>query len=73
MIDDASLPAVGTLMVDTRTGKTGIVTGHEGPYVQLRPSGGGTEWDVPPDVLRQPTQSEGMSSKVAVANRRWGL
>ncbi len=72
MIDDAVLPAVGTLMVDARTGKSGIVMGHEGPYVQLRPSRGGTEWDVPPDALRQPTQSEELSSKVAVANGRWG-
>lgn len=73
MIDDASLPAVGTLMFDTRTGKTGIVMGHVGPYVQLRPSHGGTEWDVPPDALRQPTQSEELSSKVSIANGRWGL
>ncbi|MET8684157.1 hypothetical protein ABZV77_08060 [Streptomyces sp. NPDC004732] len=60
-------------MVDARTGKTGIVMGHEGPYVQLRPARGGTEWDAPPDALRPPTQAEELSSKVSVANGRWGL
>ncbi|QES35425.1 hypothetical protein DEJ48_20125 [Streptomyces venezuelae] len=73
MIDDASLPAVGTLMVDARNGRSGIVMDHVGPYVQLRPSHGGTEWDVPPDELCKPSQSEELSSKVSVANRRWGL
>lgn len=36
---------VGTYAVDTRTGRVGRVMGHEGPYVQLRPYGGGREWD----------------------------
>ncbi|WP_399935512.1 hypothetical protein [Streptomyces kanamyceticus] len=60
-------------MVDTRTDKTGYVMGHEGPYVQLRPPRGGTEWDVPLAALRRPTQSEELSAKVSVANGRWGL
>ena len=38
-------PPVGSHVVDTRSGKVGIVMGHEGPYVQLRPYGGGKEWD----------------------------
>lgn len=44
-------PPVGTHVVDTRTGRTGVVMGHEGPYVQLRPCGGGLEWDAEPDAL----------------------
>lgn len=72
MIDNAALPTIGVLMVDERTGKAGVVMGHEGPYVQLRPPCGGLEWDVPPDALRQPSQSEGLSAEVAVANGRWG-
>ncbi len=39
-------PSVGSVAMDTRTGRVGIVMGHEGPYVQLRPYGGGREWDV---------------------------
>lgn len=73
MIYYAVRPAVGALMVDDRTGKAGVVMGHEGPHVQLRPPRGGREWEVPLEALRQPTQSEELSAKVSVANGRWGL
>jgi hypothetical protein len=66
-------PIVGSLMVDKRNAQVGVVMGHEGTYVQLRPPQGGKEWDVPPDELRRPTQAEEMRAKVAVANGRWGL
>ncbi|MGA5507442.1 hypothetical protein [Streptomyces umbrinus] len=66
-------PAVGSLMVDKRHDRVGLVMGHEGPHVQLRPLQGGLEWDVPPEELREPTRAEAMSAKVAVANGRWGL
>src|SRR5687767_3851531 len=32
-------PPVGAYVVDTRTERIGVVMGHEGPYVQLRPYG----------------------------------
>jgi hypothetical protein len=67
-----NLPDTGALKVDKRTGRIGRVMGSEGPYVQLRPIKGGQEWDVPPDELREPTQAEELSVKVAVANGRWG-
>jgi len=41
-------PPIGSYVVDTHTGKVGMVMGHEGPYVQLRALGGGKEWDVAP-------------------------
>ncbi|MZD04266.1 hypothetical protein GTW43_04100 [Streptomyces sp. SID5785] len=63
---------IGALVVDTRTGRIGVVMGHEGPYAQLRPVSGGREWDAPPGSLREATAAEGMSAKVAVANGRWG-
>ncbi|MHB9759956.1 hypothetical protein ACYBSK_36785 [Streptomyces sp. BYX5S] len=73
MVDKAALPTVGTLVVDERTDKAGIVMGHEGPYVQLRPPRGGMEWDAPPETLREPTQAEGLSAKVFLANEvSWG-
>ncbi|MCT9084456.1 hypothetical protein [Streptomyces fulvoviolaceus] len=72
MTDGTTRPEAGSLMVDTRNDQVGVVMGHEGPYVQLRPPQGGREWDVPPDRLREPTGKESLSAKVAVANRRWG-
>ncbi|MGV9349443.1 hypothetical protein ACWDSD_32545 [Streptomyces spiralis] len=36
--DSMSQPAVGTLLVDSRNGRVGVVMSHEGPYVQLRPT-----------------------------------
>lgn len=65
-------PDVGALVVDRRSGKVGVVMGHVGPYVQLRPLRGGREWDVPPKDVRSSTLTEELSAKVAVANRRWG-
>ncbi|MFJ6183595.1 hypothetical protein [Streptomyces sp. NPDC092295] len=65
-------PDAGALVVDRRSGKVGVVLGHVGPYVQLRPPRGGREWDVLPEDVRPPTLTEELSAKVAVANRRWG-
>ncbi|MDQ0931054.1 hypothetical protein [Streptomyces turgidiscabies] len=63
-------PEVGAYVVDGRTGKVGIVMGHEGPYVQLRPYGGGREWDAAPDGLRPATPAERLSAATAYANAR---
>jgi hypothetical protein len=63
-------PSVGTHVVDTRTGKVGIVMGHEGPYVQLRPYGGGREWDADPGTVRAATTAERLSAATAYANAR---
>ncbi|QKW10723.1 hypothetical protein HUT18_08175 [Streptomyces sp. NA04227] len=49
---------VGSYAVDTRTGQLGKVMGHEGPYVQLRPVGGGREWDCRPEAVRRATSDE---------------
>jgi uncharacterized MAPEG superfamily protein len=63
-------PPIGSYVVDTRTGKVGIVMGHEGPYVQLRPYGGGREWDVDPRNVRNATQAERLRAATAYANAR---
>jgi len=73
VIGSETQPGVQTLMVDKRNDQVGVVMGHEGPYVQLRPPQGGKEWDVPAEELRLPTQAEEIRAKVAVANGRWGL
>ncbi|MEU7158909.1 hypothetical protein [Streptomyces chrestomyceticus] len=51
-------PAVGCLAYDTDQQRVGQVMGHLGAYVQLRPPGGGREWDARPEALRSPTPSE---------------
>ncbi|MFG2596647.1 hypothetical protein [Streptomyces sp. NPDC048462] len=68
---NAPAPDAGALAVDRRNGEVGVVMGHVGTYMQLRPLGGGREWDVPPQDVRPPTPAEELSAKVAVANRRW--
>ncbi|MGW2827881.1 hypothetical protein [Streptomyces sp. NPDC001286] len=65
-------PPVGTHVVDTRTGRVGIVMGHEGPYVQLRPYGGGREWDAEPGALRAATRAERLGVATAQADARSG-
>lgn len=42
----------GTLARDARSGRVGVVMDRVGPYVQLRPVGGGREWDVAPGNLQ---------------------
>ncbi|MFE2726281.1 hypothetical protein [Kitasatospora sp. NPDC059327] len=42
-------PRVGELVLDTRTGRTGIYMDSLGGEHYLRPPGGGREWTAPPD------------------------
>ncbi|WP_327429644.1 hypothetical protein [Streptomyces sp. NBC_01236] len=59
----------GGLVVDTKTNKIGYVMGNEGPYVQLRPPGGGCEWDADPSAIRQATDTEVLRARVTELNR----
>jgi hypothetical protein len=63
-------PRLGDLVEDTGGKKIGKVMGFTGPYVQLRPVGGGIEWDAEPETLRPVTVAEALSAGVAVANAR---
>ncbi|MEV8591517.1 hypothetical protein [Streptomyces sp. NPDC052012] len=63
-------PPVGALVVDTRSERVGVVMGHQGPYVQLRPYGGGKEWDADPRAVRQATPAERLRAATAYANAR---
>ncbi|MFD1657073.1 hypothetical protein ACFSL4_02195 [Streptomyces caeni] len=63
-------PPIGAYAVDVRTGRVGVVMGHEGPYVQLRPYGGGREWDAEPGAVRIATPTERLSAATAYANAR---
>ncbi|MEU1038369.1 hypothetical protein ACFYP4_05945 [Streptomyces sp. NPDC005551] len=63
-------PPIGAHAVDLRTGRVGVVMGHEGPYVQLRPYGGGREWDCEPDAVRGATAAERLGAATAYAVAR---
>ncbi|GAA2645533.1 hypothetical protein GCM10010307_50330 [Streptomyces vastus] len=55
-------PRLGDTVEDTGTGKIGRVMGFVGPYVQLRPVGGGREWDARPDNLRAALLTQALSA-----------
>ena len=63
-------PSLGDTVEDTERKRVGKVMGFEGPYVQLRPIGGGREWDADPGSLRLLSLSEALSAGVATANAR---
>jgi hypothetical protein len=63
-----TLPRPGRYAVDVRDGRVGIVMGQVGTCVQLRPPGGGREWDCPPADLRSATQGEVLRARVREAN-----
>ncbi|MFJ4873699.1 hypothetical protein ACIP93_00535 [Streptomyces sp. NPDC088745] len=61
-------PAPGTVVVDERDGRVGVLMGRKGPYVRLRPLAGGREWDVPPERVRTASTTERIRAGVAAAN-----
>ena len=63
-------PRLGDAVEDTQRQKVGKVMGFVGPYVQLRPVGGGVEWEAHPDRLQPVTLAEALSAGLAVANAR---
>ncbi|GHE68594.1 hypothetical protein [Streptomyces capitiformicae] len=63
-------PKLGDTVEYMRTKRFGKIMGFEGPYVQLRPVGGGREWDADPGDLRLLMLMEALSAGVAAANKR---
>ncbi|MGH3310030.1 MAG: hypothetical protein ACRDP3_05525 [Streptomyces sp.] len=63
-------PAIGVPVRDTVHDRVGVVMGHEGPYVQLRPLSGGREWDADANSLHPLSPAELLSARVAEANAR---
>ncbi|MFJ4769865.1 hypothetical protein ACIP88_12205 [Streptomyces uncialis] len=62
--------AVGTLVIDTAGRRIGRFEDSLGSRCFLRPLGGGREWTVDPDHVRQATEAEILAAKVAAANAR---
>ncbi|WP_374213881.1 hypothetical protein [Streptomyces sp. A3M-1-3] len=63
-----AVPPPGTVVVDEHRARVGEVMGAEGPYLQLRPLGGGREWDAQPNQVRVATPAERLSAGLAAAN-----
>ncbi|MEU0370086.1 hypothetical protein ABZ070_07440 [Streptomyces sp. NPDC006283] len=61
-------PGDGGYVVDVRDGRVGTVMGQVGTYVQLRPPGGGLEWDCPPADVRPATPGEALRARVREVN-----
>ncbi|MEU8971813.1 hypothetical protein AB0D11_21510 [Streptomyces monashensis] len=59
-------PAYG---VDLRNGRIGEVMGRVGGYVQLRPIGGGREWDCPPGEMGEAAPDAVLRERVRRLNR----
>ena len=63
----------GEYAVDLRDGRVGQVMGREGGYVQLRPVGGGREWDCPPEAVGEASVGEVLRARVRRLNREGRL
>jgi hypothetical protein len=67
---EESVPEMGAWARDVSRDKVGRVMGHVGSHVQLRPPGGGHEWDATPADLELLPASELLRPRVAEANAR---
>jgi hypothetical protein len=63
-------PPPGTTVRDTIRDRIGVIMGHEGPHLQLRPLSGGREWDAAPDHVQPLTPAELLRARVAETNAR---
>ncbi|MDT0462456.1 hypothetical protein [Streptomyces gibsoniae] len=61
-------PGIGELAKDSASGRIGVVMGEFGGRVQMRPIGGGTEWDAMPDKVVKPSVREELSARLAMKN-----
>lgn len=66
----SGMPRPGEVVRDEASGRVGIVMGQVGPYTQLRPLGGGREWDADPGRIVAIERAEILSARLAVVNRR---
>ncbi|MCX4882926.1 hypothetical protein [Streptomyces sp. NBC_00847] len=60
----------GAIVYDPVARKVGELQDKAGPYVMLRPVGGGREWEADPEQIRPATDSERLSAGVKAANVR---
>ncbi|MFF3317597.1 hypothetical protein ACFYV5_19105 [Streptomyces sp. NPDC003035] len=60
---------IGAYVIDSRDGRMGRVMARVGPYVQLRPPGGGREWDCPVEELTPASVGDVLRARVRAINR----
>ncbi|MFD5130603.1 hypothetical protein [Streptomyces olindensis] len=61
-------PGIGELAKDTARKRIGVVMGELGGRVQIRPVGGGQEWDAMPDKVVPLSAREELSARLAIKN-----
>ncbi|MFB7110110.1 hypothetical protein [Streptomyces sp. NPDC056291] len=61
-------PGIRELAKDSARGRIGVVMGEVGGRVQIRPIGGGTEWDAMPDNVVALSAREELSARLAIKN-----
>jgi hypothetical protein len=59
-------PGIGELAKDSAEGCIGVVMGEVGGRVQIRPIGGGREWDALPENVEPPSAREELSARLAI-------
>ncbi|WP_329220393.1 hypothetical protein OG352_26905 [Streptomyces sp. NBC_01485] len=71
---EAPAPATvpGTVLCDLEKRMAGEYQAKAGPYVLLRPIGGGREWEADPTAVRPATPAERLSAEVKAVNDRTG-
>lgn len=67
-MSDKGALEVGTLALDEQTGRVGRVMDHLDSHVQLRPPGGGREWDADPEHVRPVTPQERLKARLTEVN-----
>ncbi|WP_406200966.1 hypothetical protein OG331_27545 [Streptomyces sp. NBC_01017] len=64
----ATRPGIGELAKDSARARIGVVMGEVGGRVQIRPIGGGAEWDALPHNVEPPSAREELSARLAIKN-----
>ena len=72
--DGDGVPAVGSLVLDAKQDRVGVVMDRQGGRVYLRPPQGGREWEAAPEDVRPARAGDELRARVAEINAAgtWG-
>lgn len=68
--ESRELPSVGTIVMDMARDDVGEFRGSDAGKFYLRPVGGGREWSVSPEYVREATDEERLQARLAASNAR---
>jgi hypothetical protein len=73
-LDEDGVPNVGSLVLDEKRDRVGVVMDRQGGRVYLRPPQGGREWEAAPEDVRPARAGDELRARVAEINAagRWG-